>query len=235
LGLSGARGIGVIALSLGEAEALLRKAARGAGRSWGMAEEFGRALRWLEGSGLAAMALAADLLAQTDGMADAALAPTWGGQGGLAHHGAQPLCPIALGAALSDHANALGAMGRIGPVLAPLLVLPHMADIARRHGQGYAVTWGESRFALTARGALGAHNGPAPAQRLADWVAWGPSDTAHEGTGTRPHRAQCPSSAYASLNRLAERTFAPETEARRQSGAGEAKPSSDAARPKTEG
>ena len=32
----------MIALSLGEAEALLRKAARGAGRSWGMAEECGR-------------------------------------------------------------------------------------------------------------------------------------------------------------------------------------------------
>ena len=65
----------MIALSLGEAEALLRKAARGAGRSWGMAEECGRTIRWLESYGLAAMGLAADLLAQTDGMADTALAP----------------------------------------------------------------------------------------------------------------------------------------------------------------
>lgn len=225
----------MIALSLGEAEALLRKAARGAGRTWGMAEEFGRALRWLEGSGLAAMALAADLLAQTDGMADAALAPAWEEKGGLVHHGAAPLCPIALGTALSDHANAPGAMGRIGPVLAPLLLLPYLADVARRHRQGYAVTWGESRFALTAKGALGAHNVPAPAQRLADWVAWGPSDTEHAAAALQPHRAHCPLSAYASLNRLAERTFAPETEARRLSGAGEAKPSPDAARPKTEG
>ena len=222
----------MIALSLGEAEALLRKAARGAGRSWGMAEECGRTIRWLESYGLAAMALAADLLAQTDGVADTALAPGWSATGGLIHRGARPLCPIALGTALSDHA---GATGRIGPVFAPLLLLPHLASIAQRHGQAYALTWGESRFVLTAGGALGAHDGPDLGQRQAAWVAWGPSYTEDAAAALRPHRAHCPSSAYASLNQLAERTFAPETEARRQSGAGEAKLSTDAARPKTEG
>ena len=225
----------MIALSLGEAEALLRKAARGAGRSWGMAEECGRTIRWLESYGLAAMALAADLLAQTDGMADTALAPVWSAKGGLIHRGAQPLCPIALGTALSDHAGAPGATGRIGPVFAPLLLLPHLASIAQRHDQAYTLTWGESRFVLTAGGALGAHDGPDIGQRQAAWVAWGPSDTEDAAAALRPHRAHCPASAYASLNQLAERTFAPETEARRQSGAGEAKLSTDAARPKTEG
>lgn len=41
-----------VALSLNEAEALAAKAARGAGLSWGEAEDLGRAARWLAASGL---------------------------------------------------------------------------------------------------------------------------------------------------------------------------------------
>jgi hypothetical protein len=217
----------VIALSLGEVEAVLRKAARGAGRGWGMAEEFGRAGRWLEGHGFAAMALAADVLAATDGRADAALAPAWEDMGGLVHRGGGPLCPVALGTALSDHAGKPGATGRIGPVLAPLLVLPYLADVARRHGTGYAVTWGDSRVVLSARGTLGVPAPPAPAQAQVDWVAWRPCEWVDLAEAAPRHRAHCPLGVYDRLQQLAARTYAPETEARRQSGAGEARPTSD--------
>ena len=217
----------MITLSLGEVEALLRKAARGAGRTWGMAEEFGRAVRWLEGYGFTAMALAADLLAQTDGMADATLAPAWEEKGRLIHRGGAPLCPIALGTALSDHADWLGAAGRIGPVLAPLLLLPCLADVARRHGMGYVVTWGDSRLVLSARGALGAAARPAPVYARADWVAWQRGQCTHLAEAAPRHRAQCPLGVHDRLQQLAARTYAPETEARRQSGAGEARPTSD--------
>ena len=38
--------------SLNEIEALAKKAARGSGCSWGVAEDAGRAVRWLEARGL---------------------------------------------------------------------------------------------------------------------------------------------------------------------------------------
>ena len=38
--------------SLNELDAMARKAARGAGYSWGLAEEAGRATRWLAAAGL---------------------------------------------------------------------------------------------------------------------------------------------------------------------------------------
>ncbi|MGR3485095.1 MAG: DUF3726 domain-containing protein [Paracoccaceae bacterium] len=80
-------------LSLGEVEALSRKAARGAGLPWGLAEEAGRAVRHLHALGLdGASALAACL--------------------------GRPGCPIAAGCALSD-----GLGPPASPVASPLLLL----------------------------------------------------------------------------------------------------------------
>ena len=55
--------------SLGEAEALAIKAARGAGLPWGLAEEAGAALRWLEGRGLPGADALAQLLTLPPGAA----------------------------------------------------------------------------------------------------------------------------------------------------------------------
>ncbi|KMW60818.1 hypothetical protein AIOL_000983 [Candidatus Rhodobacter oscarellae] len=49
-------------MSLGELQALAAKAARGAGLSWGLAEEAGWAVRWLEARGLAGAAALAGVL-----------------------------------------------------------------------------------------------------------------------------------------------------------------------------
>lgn len=213
----------MIALSLGEAEALARKAARGAGRSWGMAEEFGRAIRWLAGAGCPAMALGADLLDRTDGLARG---PVPGADGALAHPGGDPLCPVALGAALSD-LGPMVAPGRIGPIWAPLFVLPHLAHLAARGGQDWQLTWPGTTLWVTPKGVVLSASGAAAGDADAAWVAWA-AGCAPKATPLAPRdRAICPLGAFDRLNQLAARLYAPETEARRRSGAGEATPGAD--------
>ena len=84
--------------SLNEIEALSKKAARGAGLSWGMSEEAAKATRWLVSHGLPAARLLADLLNQTDRVDRGGLAPVsfdgvWQAKSGQ-------LCPLASGAAV---------------------------------------------------------------------------------------------------------------------------------------
>ncbi|MEO1102920.1 MAG: DUF3726 domain-containing protein, partial [Pseudomonadota bacterium] len=78
--------------SLNEVEALARKATRGAGYSWGMAEEAGKATRWTCAAGWPGANALAHLLTQTDGTSTADLGPTsihgtWTARTGL-------LCPL---------------------------------------------------------------------------------------------------------------------------------------------
>ena len=61
--------------SLNEIEALGKKAARGAGMPWGMAEEASKALRWLCAHGIDGMTHLARLLKRNDGMEHAQIAP----------------------------------------------------------------------------------------------------------------------------------------------------------------
>lgn len=85
----------MVDLSLGELQALATKAARGAGLSWGLAQEAGWAVRWLEARGLPGAAALAEAL--PDGA---------------------PQIPI--GAALSDGALAAAPAEMVGhPLLRP--------------------------------------------------------------------------------------------------------------------
>ena len=97
--------------SVGEAGALALKAARGAGMAWGQAEEVGFAVRWLQqraAPGIEALALYLSIYdaAQND----------------------QTHCPIAVGTSISD--TAIIPPIDLGPVNAPLLLVPFIAAIA---------------------------------------------------------------------------------------------------------
>lgn len=117
-------------VSLAEVDAMGRKAAQGAGFSWGMAEEAGRAARWLAAYGLPGPEALAAVLKEVDG-AVARYAP--GERGTSWTSSAGRLCPIAVGAALSDRALEIvrGARFDVGPVISPLLVVPFLARAAR--------------------------------------------------------------------------------------------------------
>ncbi|MGR3638808.1 DUF3726 domain-containing protein [Alterinioella nitratireducens] len=196
-----------MSLSLNEIEATARKAARGAGLSWGEAEEAGRATRWLCAHGL-------------DGCGDLAVLLR-----GPRHAGpdispgqwsaSRPLCALRTGIALSDFAHLLpGGPIRLTPVAHPRLLLPFASAAARAlcktitlHSAGFIATTDGTQTALTGQ----------PQSKAAVTLTLG-------GTVTRPlpcaRRATPAPTDWARLLSFAARTYAPATEASRLAGAG---------------
>lgn len=111
-------------LALGEMQALCTKAARGAGRAFGVSGDAGLAVRWLSARGINGADALATLLRATDGRVAADLAPD------LPRYSPAKLaiCPLTLGGYLSD----IGAVptGPIGPVWTPMLLEPFVADLS---------------------------------------------------------------------------------------------------------
>ena len=110
--------------SLGETAALALKAARGAGMSWGLAEETAASVVWLHSRGLPGVSALCSYLEQYIGQAAAPETPEGG-------------CPIMTGCALID-----GMMGvpetssqtlDLGHLHAPLLLLPFVARLEAGH------------------------------------------------------------------------------------------------------
>lgn len=97
--------------SVGEAGALALKAARGAGMTWGQAEEAGFAVRWLQQRNVPGIAALSVYLAQYD-----------------PHKMDKFSCPINIGCAISD--MALTPPSNLGRVHTPVLLLPFIAAIA---------------------------------------------------------------------------------------------------------
>ncbi|MEM9736518.1 MAG: DUF3726 domain-containing protein [Pseudomonadota bacterium] len=105
------------ALSLGEAGALAVKAMRGAGASWGLAEEAGWAVRWLGARNEPGLETLAQLL------------ETWPGEEirGNPEEGFRargPLCPVRAGCVLADIAPITATPLRFREVAWPVLMVP---------------------------------------------------------------------------------------------------------------
>jgi Protein of unknown function (DUF3726) len=112
-------------LSLNEIEATILKAARGAGLEWGLAEEAAHAARTLAGAGIPFEAAFLHLFETAPWRADLVLEPN-------AIHPRKAvarLCPIRVGACLSDLADLLPL--RVKRMLCPLLLLPFAARLER--------------------------------------------------------------------------------------------------------
>lgn len=191
-------------LSLNEVEATARKAARGAGRDWGVAEDAGHAARWLCAQGLdGCAAMAAALNAGGTGPA-APQMPDWRAKAG-------PLCPLSAGLALAD-----GAV-RLSPVLhnvaAPLMLLPFAAMAARQVGTPVTLSW-DGGQAVTDGDRLSLNGTPEGAR-----MSVRPDGTL--GTVCAPRTRTAPDpAAWSALLALAQRTYAPATEESRRRGAG---------------
>lgn len=199
-------------LSLNETEAMAKRATRGAGYPWGLAEEAAKATRWLCAHGIDGCAALARLLTAMDGAprGDHAprIGPVWTAPAAL--------CPLVTGAALSDRA-ALLADGplRLGPTAEPALLLPFAALCAR--AQGAPVTLTAPGVTAITDGTSLALTGALPPEATEITVSLGGTlqDPAPHQTRARPDPA-----AWEVLARLAHRTYAPATEASRLSGAG---------------
>lgn len=206
--------------SLNEIEALARKAACGAGLSWGLAEEAGKSARWLCAMGLPGAEGLAALLQRNDGAAYPLLRPAetgaeWAAAGGV-------LCPLITGAALCDRAAEVAA----GPgvtllrTACPLLLYPHVAIAADMTGSALTLAWAGVTLARADRISHLAARDDGLGATCADRVRVG----AATGIAGRPVRRawrgdMSPRTAEI-LKGFAHRTHAPETEESRLAGAG---------------
>jgi len=116
--------------SLNEIEATSKRATRGAGYPWGLAEEAAKATRWLcengfDGAAQLALLLQRDLAKNLSDHVPQDPSMDWQGEGGL--------CPLATGATLSDFAFLINE----GPVSlhnveCPSMLLPFVALAAKQ-------------------------------------------------------------------------------------------------------
>lgn len=138
-------------LSFGEYRALVAKAMRGAGYSWGLTEDGSFAAKRLAEFGLSSGDMIVRLLHEVDGQAVAAFMPNteWTTDAGQ-------VCPISLGTSIADGGGCEELT--VHGVLEPLLIVPAMGASCR-DGLGYVMSWvgGECHFGrqtLTATGVL---------------------------------------------------------------------------------
>ena len=199
--------------ALNEVEATAKRAARGAGYDWGLAEEASKATRWLCAQGLDGAAVLAGLLeagfaAELSAHVPQNLDGDWQGRA--------PLCPLATGAALSDCAARLKqAPQKMGPVARPAMILPFAAMAARQLGACVTVE-GEEFQAITDGTALQIE-GVLPDATASLTVR---AEGSLSVSGPLHTRAEPEEAAWAALNRFAHKTYAPATEESRLLGAG---------------
>ncbi|MGR3464593.1 DUF3726 domain-containing protein [Limimaricola sp.] len=205
--------------SLNEIEALSRKAARGGGMSWGLAEEAGKAVRWLSDNGFPGPRLLAELLRQNDGKPYDDLVPRRSDGIWRARNG--PLCPIIAGALICDRADELktGETLRLGEIAVPLLLAPFAAAASRSAGVNVALKWRGVSLVLDG-GAAGAGGDEAAllAARAGSVEVLCTENSAPAPVRTISGRHLPPEISRA-LEGFAQRTYAPATEASR-AGAG---------------
>lgn len=200
-------------LSRNEIEAIAKRAARGAGYPWGIAEEAGRAVRWLCARGLDGGGALAMLLAAVDGAPDAH-APRLDGRDWRA--AGEALCPLLAGCALSDRADALGAEPlRLHAVAAPLLLVPFVAAVARHRGAGWRIGAGDASLVTDGTGII--LSGAFPCDAADCTLA---PDATPVPVPPPPRRAAPDPATLAALEAFGHRTYAPATAESRRRGAG---------------
>ena len=203
-------------VSLNEAAGMATKAAWGAGRPWGLAQEAGNAVSALEAMRLPGAASLFNLLAATDRLPCERLRPITTGNGNWASENS--LCPLLTGAYIAD-AGGEEFAAELDAVYAPLLLLP----FARLHCAGVQISWDNALILANRTEASVEGNGLsdtvaravqiAPlassaldASKITHSSCWGPVDIADE--------------IWEALSAFAHRTYVPATEASRLKGAG---------------
>jgi len=202
-----------VSYSLNEASALAKKATRGAGYSWGMAEEAARAIRWLEERSLDGCGALAALIEFMDGAKQEEARPIAIDDRWSAECGA--LCPISAGTLLADRAALLGSTPIVlENLVAPLLLLPFGADAEKTLGLSLTLQFKDAAF--TSDGAQ--VSGAEITHSMSDvGIAFGMLNGKPRPLASRVFPS---GNVWERLNIFANRTYAPATEASRLKGAG---------------
>lgn len=140
--------------SLNEIEAMGKRAAHGANLDWGVAEETGKAIRWLSAHGLPGPELLVALFKGNENKSDAEVAPVSTNEIWRATSGA--LSPLAAGAALSDLVGELttGHEFEFSRTTLPLLTVPYAAFGAKLRNVAIEICWLELKLIVTPDGGL---------------------------------------------------------------------------------
>lgn len=194
-------------LSFGEYRALVAKALRGGGYSWGLAEDGAFAAARLAEFGISSAEMVVKLLYRVDGHDQANLMPSDGWRSSSGE-----LCPIALGASLADIGGCEDEL--FEAVNQPVLLAPILSQSCSAD-RGYSLRWegGEchlDRHNVTFQGRMSDE----PCDVTIGSIA--PPD----GPGARSARVVLASAMVGELSCFAHRTYAPATEASRLAGAG---------------
>ena len=198
--------------SLGETSALAVKAARGCGMSWGLADEAGYAVRWLQARALPGVAALCCYL-------------NWRASGKLVDWPAEvgatsSYCPIQTGTALADGGITLDT--QFSRVQNPLLMLPFIA--LRAGSNVIRIELDKIRIDVNQMGAGCSHNKTAIlVQNAICTLSTDPSDMLPITYFEAYPLPRVPSDATCCMNtlgRFAAKTYAPSTEQSRLRGAG---------------
>lgn len=203
-----------MSFSLNEIEATAKKATRGAGYPWGLAEEAGKATRWLCAHGVDGCMALADLLHRVDGADLAGFRPQVTKTPWVAPNGV--LCPLITGATLSDlGANAVIDSIRLGAVASPVLLAPFVAPLAKDIERPVSLALDDTVLVVTGNTLSGPYTPPACVGRVALQIG-----RTQDAPNTLQERATPDPAIWSALLSFAHRTYAPATEASRQKGAG---------------
>ncbi len=206
-------------LTLAEAESYLRKAAQAVGLDWGIAEEAGKAARWLAAFGLPGPQIMLAHLSTLEGrdyrdfIPDCAAEP-WQAAGGM-------LCPVITGAALADRSARMlgGHEFHLGKTAYPLLLAATVGQAARCHKAVFTTSWAGVRLSCFENGLSIEGNRDDLLLAQVDAVSCGEDDleTPQQLPSTLAYEID--EAVFKQIDRLAFRTYAPATEASR-AGAG---------------
>ena len=198
-------------VSLNEAEVMATKAAWGAGRPWGLAQDAGRVVSTLEAMRLPGAKSLLDLLAVTDGAPCETLRPAsmqtewWQAE--------RPMCPLLVGAFIADSGVQSEAL-KLRRVHTPLLLVP----FAQLAFETVVLDWNgcnicTSKEGLLAQGELNTV--------IAEEVLIGRREPARETTHRLlPGAVDIADEIWEALSAFAHRTYVPASEASRLKGAG---------------
>lgn len=202
--------------SQNEIEAEVKKAMRGAGLAWGLAEEGAKAARWLAARAIDPMPAVIDVLDRHAGCDRISTAITLTDDG--CWSAPAPLCPITFGASFCDHARIIAGGTVAGPVARPLLVVPFVARAARLLGRNISLTMDGDAMLLLDRGEPGSWPVDRPDAVALRCVAT--DDTAMAMQRMTASNIAIAPDRWARLLAYAGRTYVPANERSRREGAG---------------
>ncbi len=189
-------------VSQGEIEAAVLKGTRGAGHAWGVAEEAGKAARWLAARRLPCLEMIVPLL----------------------EAGPAEVCPLAIGTGLADLPREAVSQARtIAGVAAPLLLLPFLAWVAKATATAVSVTWPGVRVRLDAKGEiadLAAEAGALARSPVTVTIGPAAAPPGFGAIGVTRGGVAVDDGLWTRLDALVVLTYVPESEESRRRGAG---------------